>query len=422
MNYIKLIVIGASAGLIAGLAACGSGDSNNSVTTAAPARLVTGAITAFGSVYVNGEKFDTDKAAVYIENSESSESELRVGMTVTVKSSTEGVAESIHFADDVEGVVIGDAVDNGDGTVSLDVMGQKVTANGDTIFESHVNGITKVAEIVDGNIVEVSGSSSGTGDILASRVEVKAADFASYMASSDHDSIEVKGIVSGHNEIAETFSIGSMTVSYNGAIVDDMPTGNWDGLYVEVKSTQDLNTDTLLASKVELEDGGSKGEHNDGDAVEVKGEISDYVTDTSVTVNGQTFLLDANTMYEHGSVSDLAVGIIVEVKGTSDASAKLVASKVEFDDHDNEIENEVMGPVTAINPTSANEGSIEINGLTIVINNSTIMHDDSMMHNNHFNLSVLSVGDSVEVDYIDVGGELTATKLERKAVAVKTPL
>lgn len=411
MEVRKLIVIGVTAGLLAAMTACGSGSGDSGV--ASSSKQITGAITAFGSVYVNGNKYNTDNATVYVEGNKASESDLRVGMMVTVKESSTGVAASIHFGDDVEGFVISNDILT-DGT--LDVMGQTVTVDSNTIFESHVLGVTTAAEINIGNIVEVSGSSSGLGNITATRLEVKAATLAEYLI--DHpNGIEVKGIVTAHDEVS-TFKIGEMVVDYSTADITDMPAGNWDGLYVEAKSMQDLNAGQLVASKVELENEGSKEHHGDDeDEIEVSGAVTE-VTDSSVTVNGQTFLLDANTRYEHGTLADLIVGAMVEVEGHFNSNSDLVADKIEFKDH--ETENEIKGYVDSIVLTGPNEGTIVVEGQTIMVNHNTIMHDSSAQHNMSFNLSMLEVGDFVEVHYVvDNNATWTATKLERETAKMQ---
>jgi len=404
MDYKKLIVMGVAAGLMAGLVACGGSSSSSSKS-----KVVTGAITAFGSVYVNGTKYETGSASVYIEGGAASESDLRVGMMVTVKSSASGVAESIHHADDVEGFVIANNIAV-DGT--LNVMGLTVAVDGGTIFESHVAGVTTAAEIAVGNIVEVTGSSDGLGNVLATRLEVKAVDLAAYLV--DHpNGVEVKGIVHDHIPGATTFMIGALVVNYAGAILDDLPSGVVDGLYVEVKSTENLNGDgQLVAYKVELESDGVKGEHGEDDEVEVSGEVT-AASASSVTVNGMTFILDGSTLYEHGTAADLVVGAMVEVEGSVNGDGNLVAAKVEFEGE--ESETELKGSVESISATDTNNGTIVVAGNTVVINNSTIMHDDSSADVMAFNLSMLATGDYVEVHYVDNGdGTFTATKLERE--------
>ena len=413
MKLQKIILSSAVAGLLAGLTACSSdSDSTGSTNNT---RYTTGAITAFGSVYVNNTKYNTDNATVYIEDSIASESDLRVGMMVTIKESSPGMADTLYHDDDVEGIVLSTNLIGGTGT--LNVMGQTVTVDAKTIFESHVSGVSSASGIETGHIVEVTGFSSGNGSVTATRLELKAVDLDSYLI--DHpEGIEVKGIVSAHTDTntIKTFDIGALTIDYTNAVLDDMPAGNWDGLYVEAKSDEALNNSGhMVAYKVELENDGSKGHHDDDSEVEVKGEIIE-VTSDSITVNGVTYLLNENTRYEYGTVADLSVGALVEVEGYPNNNGDLVAEEVEFEDHDSEME--IQGTVSAVNAGDANEGTIEINGTTFHINSSTIMQDSSDAHLTHFNFSSVGVGDLIKVYYFDDNGTLTVTKLERETAAI----
>jgi hypothetical protein len=417
MKLQKIILTSAAVGLLAGLTACssdsdGTGSDNGS-------RYTTGAITAFGSVYVNDSRYNTDHAIVYIEDEVASESDLRVGMMVTIKESSPGVADTIYHDDDVEGIVLSTNI-LADGTGTLDVMGQTVTVTSNTIFESYVSGVTSAAGIEAGNIVEVTGSSSGNGSVTATRLELKATALADYLADyPEGEGVEVKGIISGHTDTDKTFDIGDLTVDYTNAYLDDMPAGNWDGLYVEAKSREPLNASGhMVAYEVELENNGSKYHHDyDSDSeVEVKGEVSE-VTSDSVTVNGVTYLLDEYTRYEYGTAANLIVGTLVEVEGYPNNNGDLVADEVEFEDYDSELE--MQDYASAVGTTDdPNVGTIELNGLTFHINSSTIMQDSSDAHLTHFNLSSVSVGDLIKVYYFDDNGTLTVTKLERETAVI----
>src|SRR5512138_1152335 len=114
---------------VVGLAACGGGGSSSS--TPAPAAQSTpvissGAITGFGSVFVNGVRFDTSSASFTINGKAGTQGDLRVGHVVTVHAhrddSGHSTADRIDFDDAVQGPV--DSVDAAAGT--LVVMGQTV--------------------------------------------------------------------------------------------------------------------------------------------------------------------------------------------------------------------------------------------------------------------------------------------------------
>jgi hypothetical protein len=184
-------------------------------------------------------------------------------------------------------------------------------------------------------------------------------------------------------------------------------------MYVEVKSTSGLVSGVLIASKVEHEDGGAcKTQKDEDDEFEVHGKVV-AVTDTSLTVDDYTFILDEKTEFEDGNKAGVMVGTMVEVEGYYNAENLLVAEKVEIEEHNSV--NEFKGTIDVITSTGTNDGSITLTtGETFIINSTTIMHDESTSDIKQFNLSYLSQGDMVEIYAIDNGdGTYTATKLER---------
>ena len=158
------------------LSACGGGGGSS----ASAGSTTVGTITGFGSVFVNGVEFETAGANISVDEADAAESNLKVGMVVTVQGQVNpdgstGTATSIQFSDELEGQVISNSIIAPDTTGVIDIMGQQITITGTTVFESDVTGITTIDQIVAGNIVEVSGTVTGPGSIEATRIEVKAA-------------------------------------------------------------------------------------------------------------------------------------------------------------------------------------------------------------------------------------------------------
>ncbi len=402
------------------ISACGGGGDSGSADTTT-SRSTTGPITAFGSVYVNGNRYDTDNADIYIEDEVADESDLRTGMMVTVVEDDNGHAASISHDDDLEGIVT--AVDVAASTI--DVMGYTVTVTNETIFESDVASITDVTMIQPGHIIEVSGYSSGMGAITATRIEVEALDLASYLA--DHDEgIEVKGVVMNHSESTSEFDIGTMTVNYADAILSDLPNGIDNDIYVEVKSTLGLDdNNVLIASKVEQEDDGSIGhEGYEDDEYEFSGIIMAIGADT-ITVNSEVVMITDETEIENDGQGPLAVGDEVEVEAYFDDNGNLIAHEIEREESESE-HVEFHDTIDTIVSSDTNIGTITLmDGTMIMVNNDTLMHDsrdNDMVADTHFNLSDLMSGDYIEVYAIDNGdGTYTAVKIEREDMVMAQP-
>lgn len=423
MKLKKFILNAAMLGGFGLLAACGGGGGGTTAAGPDGSSVSRGTITGFGSVYVNGTRYSTDGARITVDDEDASESDLEVGMVVTVHGRKDadganGQAERIDYDDELEGIVISNDIAAGATTGALNIMGQIVNVSATTVFESKVAGIDGVDQIVSGNIVEVSGHADGQGTIEATRIEVKAADLATYLAS--RDTIEVKGTVG--NLDTETFTIGQLTVNYAGAVLDDLPNGLANGLYVEVKSVAGLNdAGQLVASKVELENDGDK-EHRgeDGDEFELEGVISQDLDGDVLEVNGQTVLLTEGTELEDVSREQLLSGLRVEVEGRFNEDGDLVAAKIEAEDDEHEVENEIKGVIETIDATDVNSGLITLmDGSKIRVTNETIMkdeRDEGMIPEHGFNLSLLATNDYIEVDgKLDAdSGEFIAAKLERE--------
>ncbi len=285
------------------------------------------------SVNVNGVAFDTTNATIIVDGMAGNRSNLKVGMIVKVdgtfnQDGTTGVAANIEFKDILEGPV--------DSVVSntLVVLGQTISVSSLTIFDDFpdINGdglFDVVNDIMEGNIVEVSGFVDASGVIHATYISRKAASIV-----NDGFEIELKGTIANLDSFAMTFTIGSLTIEYNSntEFKDTSDEVLKDGLYVEVKSSAGTIGNVLIATRIELEDEG----HNldEGDEFEVEG----YVTDTSALLEenkfeleGQTVLITSNTKFENGiNIDNIMVNVKLEVEGTVDAYGVLVADKIEI--------------------------------------------------------------------------------------------
>jgi len=397
------------------LAACGGGSGGTSASLGTGSITTTqGVITGFGSVFVNGVEYDIPGSTpISMDGSDATESELQVGMLVTLKGTVNadgrtGTATSIEYADQMEGVVTANTV-AANGTGTLTVMGHTINVTVDTVFDSRVATITAPDLIQVGNIVEVSGYASSGGEVTATRIEVKAESQATGAI------IEVKGVISNLDTTAGTFTLGSLTVDYSALAAAYLPsTALTNGQYVEVKSTTPFDgTGSLIASRIELTDDGVKGHEGTlGEELEVKGLVTADISNDQFELNGRTILVDGSTRVENGTTAQLLTGTPVKVHSHFDANGQLVADKIDFK---NASKMELEGALEAVDLTA---GTITLLGQVIYVDNSTVMLDKSDTAVRYFNLADLnpSNGDHLEVNaYLDAAtGNLIATKLERK--------
>ena len=204
------------------MTACGGGGSgiaNNStgaVGAITQTTAVTGTITGFGSVHVNGIHFNTNSAAISRNGAPALQSDLRVGQVVKVRgrvndSTGEGVASSVSQDDNVEGPIS-----------SIDLVGKKFVVLGQTIivdtstsFDDRISPAS-TAGLKLNDQVEVSGMVGATGDITATRIELRKPGVTQ---------LEVTGKVSNLDSANRKFKINALTVNYSTAQLEGFAIG-----------------------------------------------------------------------------------------------------------------------------------------------------------------------------------------------------
>src|SRR5210317_1478566 len=307
----------------------GCGGSSNSADTSQPlppvatSQTTVGQITGFGSIYVNGVEYDTAGSVYDVDDSVASgDDALAVGMVVKVQGSVNadgqtGHADNIFYDDDIEGIVEDLATDANDPNIkTFMVMGVSVQAdkNG-TNFEGEDDPTFGFDTIMNGDNVEVSGEFSG--DILV----------ASYVEKQDasDDDFEAKGTVDQYNG-SDAFVLilrNSATLNVTIDAGAEIPSaGVADGQFVEVEGTipDPVNApDSLLATKVELEDDDRIGDDDDDD-VEIKGTLNFDMTSETWSVMDVQLSFDDSIEYSPqdfaDSIAELSAdGLYVEVEG-----------------------------------------------------------------------------------------------------------
>jgi hypothetical protein len=351
-----------------------------------------GVITGFGSVFVNGVEYDSVGASVTMDDLSSAESELQIGMVVTVNGSIDGsgatgTASSISFADNLEGPVSG-IFSPASGT--LVVMGQTVKVDGSTMYQN----INDASLLALNDLVEVSGFPDANGVILATRIEKK-----SVLFSAGSTTVELKGIVS--NVTGSAFSINALSVNASGVT---WPASLANGSFVEVRGTLAAAGGPMTATFLELEPSFAAGE---GEHVEVEGIVTDYVSLSSFKVNGVP--VDGSAL---GAVT-IANNMKIEVEGTM-VNGVLVAGKSEI-----ELENNVLleGNVSALGASS-----LTLLGQTATVSATTELKDSSSANLRTFGLANLAVNDHVIVIGYQGASGIVAARVERLNAATQAQL
>jgi hypothetical protein len=364
------------------LGACSGGDSGNNDVPPPPAIsgvLSTGVITGFGSVYLNGARYDTTDAAVTMDDQAADMSQLRVGQYIELKGHEHGPgdldAELIRYHNVLEGPI--SSIDAG--ADSFVAMGQTVRVSFDTVFGDDITPAS-VDGLAVGEVVEVSGLVPEDGMIDATRIDLK----------PDGGPYDVTGYVTRVSIVEHRFNLNGLVVDYSTANMEDFTTGDpAAGDLVLVKGFTFLADGAFLAIRVELrsEDRLAAGP---SDLVAVEGMVASFVSVTDFEVAGWKVTTTASTEYEHGTSADLANDVHVFVKGGADATGALVAHKIAFREVS---EIRVVAQVGAIAPY----GELVLLGLEVATTDTTIYRDMSVLSLRDFGLDDVVVGSWLDV-------------------------
>lgn len=391
-------LVGASVLVAAVLLAGGCGGSSSSSDDPDNTVVSRGLITGFGSVYVNGIRFHTGGTQFSIDDDNGVESDLKVGMIVTVKGSksndgVNGQATHISYDNELKGPVSSITTDPNDATVkTLVILGQSVEVNSNTTIDDD-GGLT-FDNIQLNDVLEVSGFVTGSG-LIATHIELQ----------DDDLEIEIKGHID--NLTINSFTIKGFPVSYDGTTELDDIGELVEGLFVEVEGQLNGTGTILLADKIEAE---HEGLNDDMDEAEIEGVISGY-NDTDKTFMIQDQFIDAsNAVFEPTSLV-LANGLTVEAEGHV-VNGVLLAHKVKQRGKKIKIHATLSEVNTAASTISFSFNSNEI---VVRVNHQTEIEDD--ISDNDIQLSQLSVGDFVEMEAFEDGsGVINAVEIERDSV------
>ena len=277
------------------------------------------------------------------------------------------------------------------GRADLVVLGQRVTTDATTTF---VDG--DLAVLAQNDLLEISGTVEANGDIKASFVERKT-------TLSEYKALGTVAALT-----ATTFTLGSLTVDYAGASLDEFDgaaISNGDIVEIRGPAGNFTSPDQFTASEVELLPTVTLG----GDAIgRVEGFIDRFASSTDFDVQTTPVTTDANTVFVNGAAGNLGLGVKVQVEGTADGNGPLLAERIVIQ------ETNAVRAEGHIDDIDLSAETIEVLGVTFSIRDNTELEDESSAGQDPFDLEDFTVGDEVEVrGYID-GTTVIAVELERE--------
>ena len=327
--------LAAAALLLAGCGGGGSAGPSSGGTGVAPTSFTAGHISGFGSIIVNGVRYDDSAALVTDDDgNRSSREALKLGMHVEIHGggiSDDGKGPRAAASEIRHGAELRGPVSAVDATArTLVVLGQTVRVLDTTVIDERLVG--GFAGIAVGAVLEVHGTlDAATGVYTATRLE----------PTGSGDGFRIRGIVSNLDSVAKTFSIGPALISYAG--VAPVTANLANGALVRVRLQTVQVAGAWVATKID-----GTGEHpDDVGEVELEGSITAFTSKTSFSVNG--IPVDAtNAVFGDGAAA-LALGVKVEVKGSA-VNGVVIATRVSVEDEEKEHDKgfELHGAIVSI--------------------------------------------------------------------------
>lgn len=318
-------LIAAVPGAVAALAGCGGGGGGDFASVGSGGTGITGgegvgsggtgitsaavgAITGFGSIIVNGVRYETDQAALTLSDSDT----LKLGMTVRVRGVinadlVNGVASTIESSADARGAVAALDLANS----NLVIWYTKIHVDDSTVF---AGGLMSLQDLRVGDPVQVWGlPDHGTG-LRATRIERVAAGAAPI----------ISGTAQAVDLSTSSVQVGGLRVAFTPAALASagLAPAQLEGQLVRVRGTEADATITQAAVEPWY-----PVTQADGERLSVEGLITRFTSLASLLVDGVP--VDASAAKISGRQASIGLGARVQIEGAWRAGV-LVASRLKL--------------------------------------------------------------------------------------------
>jgi hypothetical protein len=238
VSSVEYMVYALIASMLMSCAAPQSQRADGGMTGTGKPLIAIGAVSGFGSVIVNGRRFDTSDAQVFINGRRARASDLQVGMVIRVEgtqneAASEARARIVGFESDVTGP-IQSVTPAGGGALRLKVFGQEVVLTSSTALA----GWSAISALRDGEGIDVSGYRDQRG-----------VRFATFARRADPTLARLKGTLA--NLTGSTFSIGTQAVDFAAARVSQSGNAQLvNGAFAAIEGR--LKDGRFVASRVDV--------------------------------------------------------------------------------------------------------------------------------------------------------------------------
>jgi hypothetical protein len=372
-----------------------------------------GEITAFGSIFVNGVEFETDKAEIWMDGvRQSDQASLRLGMVVEVEGSVNkdgktGEAKKVFFNQFVVGPI------SGIETLSqshkrLTVLGQKILVDSNTSFDG-----VAFASLSVGQVLKVSGFDDGLGGWTATWLQ-KLSD-----AVTNDTEIRITGAITAVDANERVVRVNDdVKIDITEADVRGLdPSGPRVGDRVEVRGRIRSGHDKMAASHVQARY--PTQTTASAAVIRLEGVVTDFEDESRFVVAGRRIDASLPAMIT-GNVSELGEGSRVRVSGSLRHDGVLTADELFILPGIARVR--LLAPLTSIEKRP--EGTqLNVMGNVVTINaNTKLGYGLSAPGQAGLITDALRVGDWVEINGSFGGNGITAYFLERKPGGEKAML
>lgn len=312
-------------GALVTLVSCGGG-----VGEGGTGSFSLGPISGFGSVIVNGIRFDDSNARIEDDDGALIDRNvLRLGMITAVDGGPVSAGAATASRVRLRSEMVGPASSIDAALKTLQVLGLPVNAMTAVIDADSLP--TGLAGLQTGDVVEVHGFFSVQNQAyVATRIERR---------SSATEQFRLRGVVTGRVDDGQ-FTIGSQIFDLGSLSLTSPAAGT--AVRLELATQPVAGVWQVL----ELQQTGAQV-IAEGSRVEVEGLVTRFDSPERFNVEGVEVSVTPSTVFDSGG--PVALGVRVEVEGSL-ANGLLVATRIEFEDEDEveDREQELRGPLESV--------------------------------------------------------------------------
>lgn len=331
------------------LSGCGGG---GDADPAAGISTASGTIEGFGSIVVNGVRYDDSSARVFdADETSGSTGVLGLGMVVDVvagpvqagaSGAPTAVATQVRYRSEVQGPLTAIAGD------LLTVLGQSVRIGAATVFEEG-----RSATLQTGRVLEVYGLRDASGQITATRIDIE---------DDADEPYSLQAPIAALDTVARRFRIGDAEVLYGSATGVPAQLADGDVLRVRLSRTPDASGQ-WQATTVRAVSPLATTEAASG----VKADLEGYITRVDSSSRFAIGQVTVDVSAAQRLPANLAVGSLVEVEGRW-VDGVLQAREVELERRlDADAGFEIDARITALDSVA---GTLALRGVTVDYRNA----------------------------------------------------